>query len=209
MKKTDSVSKNTTELTALSAIILMTVFFVLNYYFNIEVLYIIAIIFLIIGFQFGVRVIVGNVVPRFKHKINVESKWFKTKSFEEKLFKKLNVKKWKNKAPVYDPEEFDFEKNTKDQLIINMCNAEIVHEVNILSGYISLIFAIFLGYVWLFFIGAILGTGMDLIFVIIQRFNRPRMIRYLNRKNYVNGEKKFDTWTLGMFLKVYQAEIKF
>lgn len=193
MKKTDSVSKNTTELTALSAIILMTVFFVLNYYFNIEVLYIIAIIFLIIGFQFGVRVIVGNVVPRFKHKINVESKWFKTKSFEEKLFKKLNVKKWKNKVPVYDPEEFDFEKNTEDQLIINMCNAEIVHEVNILSGYISLIFVIFLGYVWLFFIGAILGTGMDLIFVIIQRFNRPRMIRYLNRKNYVNGEKKFDT----------------
>ena len=185
MKKTDSVSKNTTELTALSAIILMTVFFVLNYYFNIEVLYIIAIIFLIIGFQFGVRVIVGNVVPRFKHKINVESKWFKTKSFEEKLFKKLNVKKWKNKAPVYDPEEFDFEKNTEDQLIINMCNAEIVHEINILSGYISLIFAIFLGYVWLFFIGAILGTGMDLIFVTIQRFNRPRMIRYLNRKNKV------------------------
>ena len=109
------------------------------------------------------------------------------------MFKKLNVKKWKNKAPVYDPEEFDFEKNTEDQLIINMCNAEIVHEVNILSGYISLIFVIFLGYVWLFFIGAILGTGMDLIFVIIQRFNRPRMIRYLNRKNYVNGEKKFDT----------------
>lgn len=185
MKRTDSVSKNTTELTALSSIILMTVFFVLNYYFNMEVLYIIAIIFLIIGFQFGARVIVGNVVPRFKHKINVKSKWFKTKSFEEHFFKKLNVKKWKNKAPVYDPEEFDFEKNTKEQLIINMCNAEIVHEVNILSGYISLIFAIFLGYVWLFLIGAILGTGMDLIFVTIQRFNRPRIVKYLNRKNNV------------------------
>ncbi len=183
MKKTDSVSKNTTELTALSAIILMVVFFVLNYYFNMKILYISAIVFLIIGFQFGIRVIVGNVVPRFKNKINIESEWFKTKSFEEEIFNRLNVKKWKNKAPVYDPEEFDFEKNTKEQLIINMCNAEIVHEVNILSGYISLIFSIFLGYAWLFLIGAILGTGMDLIFVIIQRFNRPRMIKYLNRKN--------------------------
>lgn len=183
MKKTDSASKNTTELTALSAIILMTVFFILNYYFKKEVLYIIAIIFLIIGFQFGIRVIVGNVVPRFKHKINVNSKWFKTKSFEEQIYKKLSVKKWKNKAPVYDPDEFDFKKNTKEQLIINMCNAELVHEFNILSGYISLVFAIVLGYVWLFLIGAILGTGMDLIFVIIQRFNRPRMIKYLDRKN--------------------------
>lgn len=112
--------------------------------------------------------------------------------FEERMFKKFNIKKWKNKAPVYEPEEFDIKKNNKEQLIINMCNAELVHEFNILFGYVSIVLSVFMGYVWLFIIASLLAGLVDCVFIMIQRYNRPRAMKLLFRVNEKKMNYKVD-----------------
>lgn len=191
-KNERSASRNLVEISAIISIAICVIIFFINYFFKFEYIYVLGLVFFLIGYQLSVRIVVGNIVPRFKKYINVDSKWFKSNKFEERMFKKFNVKKWKNKAPVYEPEEFDIKKNNKEQLIINMCNAELVHEFNILFGYVAIVLSLFMGYVWLFIIASFLAGLVDCIFIMIQRYNRPRAVKLLFRVNEKKKEYEVD-----------------
>lgn len=131
-------------------------------------------------YHFVMRLLVGLVCDKFV-KTNPESKWFNQRPFEKKLYKFLKVKKWKEYIPTYYPEAFDIEKNTLEQIEKNMCGAEVVHEIIMVLSFIPLLFAIPFGVFPVFFITSVIASLVDFVFVIVQRYNRPRIIKLRQR----------------------------
>ena len=134
-------------------------------------------------YHFAVRLLVGGVTNKIlNNKVDYNKIWFKQRKFEQKLYKKLKVKKWKAKVPTYEPELFSIDEHSLDEIAGAMCQSEIVHEINVLISFVPIIFSIFVGDFWVFFITSILSAMLDLVFVIIQRYNRPRVIRLMKMK---------------------------
>ena len=63
-----------------------------------------------------------------------------------------------------------------------MCQAELVHEVNIAVSFVPILFSVWVGALPVFVITSILAAGYDLLFVILQRYNRPRVLRLAMRR---------------------------
>ena len=136
-----------------------------------------------IMYHFWGRIIMGNVCNLFKKYINYNQWWFKEKKFESKLYKFLRVKKWKKNALTYNPELFDVKKRSLDDIANTMVKAELDHWINELISLSTLLFALIWGEFWIFLLTAIIAMLFDGQFIVIQRFNRPRVVRILNRKN--------------------------
>ena len=92
------------------------------------------------------------------------------------------MKNWKKRLPTYDPRQFSLKENTAQQVVRNMCGAEIVHEVIIVLSFVPISFSFLFGEFPVFLITSILAALYDSIFVIVQRYNRPRLIRILNKQ---------------------------
>lgn len=144
-----------------------------------EILYI---TFMTFSYHFIMRLIVGAVMfPLFKKKYDYNGKWFIQKPFEKKLYKFLKVKKWKEKVPSWSPGAFVLENNTLHNIAIGMCNAEAVHEVIVALSFVPILFSIKYGVPAVFIITSILASSVDMIFVIVQRYNRPRIVKLINK----------------------------
>ena len=134
-------------------------------------------------YHFSIRLIIGYLTDKiFRGKTNPKSKWFSPKKFEHRMYKTLKVHKWKKFVPTFDPEQFDIEKHSFDEIIRSMCVAEIVHEVIFIFALLPVFLAIPFGDFRVFFITSVLSAAFDLIFVILQRYNRPRILRLIERK---------------------------
>ena len=133
-------------------------------------------------YHFVMRLMVGLFCDKFVRP-NPESKWFSQRTFEKKLYKFLKVKKWKEYVPTYYPEAFDIEKNSPEKLEQSMCGAEIVHEIIMILSFIPLLFAISFGVFPVFFTTSVFASLVDSVFVIVQRYNRPRIIKLIRHKN--------------------------
>lgn len=134
-------------------------------------------------YHFGVRLLIGGIMQaKFKNKMNYRRKWFQPKAFETGLYKKLGVKKWKNKMPTYVPETFSLEKHTAEEVLGASCQAEAVHGINVIASFVPLFFSLTAGAFPVFLITSLLAAAFDMIFVIIQRYNRPRLLRLTNRR---------------------------
>lgn len=120
----------------------------------------------------------------FRKKFNYTSVWLAPKKFEAGLYKMLKVKNWKNKVPVYDIDEYSFEKHSLEEIIMNTCHAEVVHEVISVVSYVPILLGGLINHYKLIILTSIAFSCCHLIFVVIQRFNRPRIIKlYESRKN--------------------------
>ena len=64
-----------------------------------------------------------------------------------------------------------------------MCGAEVVHEIIMVLSFIPLLFAIPFGVFPVFFITSVIASLVDFVFVIVQRYNRPRIIKLIRHKN--------------------------
>lgn len=62
-----------------------------------------------------------------------------------------------------------------------MCQAEIVHEIIIVLSFVPLALIPRFGAAAVFVITSLLAAGLDLCFVILQRFNRPRILKISRR----------------------------
>ena len=134
-----------------------------------------------IMYHFWLRIIMGNVTKLFKNHINYKQNWFKEKEFEKDLYKLLRVKEWKGKALTYNPELFSLKDNSLDDIAHTMCKAELDHWVNEIISLTTLAFSLLWGEFWIFCITAIAAMIFDAQFIVIQRFNRPRIARILNK----------------------------
>lgn len=154
-----------------------------NSFYESGILFSVTITFGVTFYHFAMRLAVGYFIDKiFKNRIDYSNKWFSPKNFEKQLYKKLRVHKWKGKVPTFDPEQFDIEKHSFDEIIRSMCAAEIVHEVIFVFALLPVFLAIPFGDFWVFFITSVLSAAFDLIFVILQQYNRPRVIRLIKRK---------------------------
>lgn len=147
-------------------------------------------VFLTLSITFGtisyhliMRLLVGYVIEKgIKGPLNYKNAWFSPKAFEEKLYQNIKVKSWKDRAPTYKPDSFSLKKNSLEDIIQTMCISEIGHEIMILCSYFSLLFAIPFGEFWVFFLTAAAAGGVDTVFVILQRYNRPRLVKILEKR---------------------------
>ncbi|MBE6693031.1 MAG: hypothetical protein E7586_06935 [Ruminococcaceae bacterium] len=129
-------------------------------------------------YHFAIRLIIGYAVDGvFKNRMDYNKGWFKPKAFEEKLYQSLRVKNWKTKMPTAVPESFDLKNKTPYDVAGAMCQAEIVHEIIILASFLPIVATVWFGAFWVFFITSLLAALYDMVFVIIQRYNRPRILR--------------------------------
>ena len=131
-------------------------------------------------YHFAMRLLVGYFVS---NRFDPHARWFQQKPFEKTLYRKLGVKKWKDHMPTYAPSFFSLEKNTLEQVAKNMCQAEVVHEVIVVCSFLPLLLVIPWGEFWVFFITSIIAAGYDSIFIMMQRYNRPRIMKLLAYQN--------------------------
>ena len=134
-------------------------------------------------YHFAMRLLVGYAADRILHnKADYSRRWYQLLPFEQRLYRSLRVKKWKNHMPTYDPDCFDPKLHSWEEIAQAMCQAEIVHEVIVLLSFLPLLGAIPFGAFGIFLITSVLAACYDLCFVIMQRFNRPRILNLI-RKN--------------------------
>lgn len=118
----------------------------------------------------------------FHRQYDPTSGWFRQKPWEQKLYTRLKVKNWKAHVMTYDPREFSLQLHTPEEIVLNMCHAEAVHELIMVLSFTSLLFAIPFGSFGVFLITAVLAAMLDGTFVLLQRYNRPRMVRLIEKQ---------------------------
>lgn len=139
-----------------------------------------------IMYHFWVRIIMGNFSKLFKKHINYKQWWFKERNFEKKIYKLLKVKNWKDKALTYNPDSFSLKEHTLEEIANTMAKSEVDHWINEIISISTIFFAILWGNLWIFFITALAAMIFDSQFIIIQRYNRPRVIKAFERKKREN-----------------------
>ena len=137
-------------------------------------------------YHFVMRLLVGTVVNGImKNKANYKNIWFREKRFENKLYKLMRVRKWKKYLPTYDVNTFDTSQKTVQDIAEATCQAEIVHEVIMLFSLLPIVTIPFLGGAVSMIITSILAMLFDSLFVILQRYNRPKLIKVMKRFNKI------------------------
>lgn len=112
---------------------------------------------------------------------NNTNKWFRERNFEKPIYNVLNVGKWKDSVPNYDPDDFDIRSKKLSKIISNSCRVEVTHLAIIVLGFLPTLLPLFMsissgGFWVLFWISVVTGV-LELPFVIVQRYNRPRMLK--------------------------------
>lgn len=123
----------------------------------------------------------GNVSKLFP--IHHQQWWFQQWPFEPKLYQALRVKRWKDKALTYNPELFSVKDRTLEEIANTTAKAETDHWINELISLSTLLFAIPWGEFWIFALTAVFAMLFDAQFIVIQRYNRPRIVRLLKKQN--------------------------
>ena len=133
-------------------------------------------------YHFAVRLLVGHSVDAIcRNRMNYNRWWFRERKHEAKFYKFIGVKKWKKFLPTYNAEYYDVKKHSIEEIIQTTCQSEVVHEINMVLSFVPIIFTIWFGSLVAFIVTSCLAFCFDSLFVILQRFNRPRLRRLLRR----------------------------
>ena len=128
------------------------------------------------------RLTVGVAFNLFmKNRADYTGKWYQCRNWETKLYKWLRVKQWKSKLPSYQADYFDPKKHSWDEIAQAMCQAELVHEVIIVLSFVPILLSCWFGEFFVFLITSLGAAAFDMLFVMIQRYNRPRILKLINR----------------------------
>lgn len=130
------------------------------------------------AYHFVMRLAVGYIIPKLtNYDFDYRRRWFQPRNWESAFYKKLKIKNWKGKLPTYAPEQFSRSEHSLHRIIQNMCGAEIVHEIIMVLSFLPLLTVPLFGAFPVFLITSILAALYDSIFVMAQRYNRPRLVR--------------------------------
>lgn len=141
-----------------------------------------AITFGTVFYHFAMRLAVGYTVNAvFHNRMDYINRWFRERAFERKLYKSLNVKIWKEHIPTYAPENFDLKKHSAEDIIGAMCQAEIVHEIIMLLSLVPIVFTVWFGSFFVFLTTSVIAFMIDSVFVILQKYNRIRLLRLIRK----------------------------
>ena len=166
------------------SVALTAIFTVLYRLFPAGVLLSLAITFGTVGYHLWMRLLVGFCFNRFMaNRADYRAWWFRPRRWEAPLYQRLGVKKWKKHLPTYEPELFSPALHSWDEIAQAMCQSELVHETNMPLSFLPLLAVTKFGALPVFLITSVLAAVFDGVFVIIQRYNRPRIIRLLDRQH--------------------------
>ena len=133
-------------------------------------------------YHFSMRLAVGTIVNlMMKNKANHNNPWFREKNFEKRFYNLLHVRKWKKYIPTYNPDTFDTSKKTVKEIVGATCQAEIIHEIIMALSLLPIALIPFLGGAAAILITSFLSMLIDSVFVILQRYNRPKLVRTMDR----------------------------
>lgn len=93
------------------------------------------------------------------------------------------VKKWKKHLPTYNPKDYSVADRTVEEIVQVTCQAETVHEINMVLSFVPVVFTIWFGSLVAFLVTSAMAFCLDGLFVIMQRYNRPRLRRLLRKKH--------------------------
>ncbi len=173
----------TMKLTALASAVLTAVCAVIFLKTDIGVFLPLAITFGTVAYHFIMRLAVGYTVNGImRNRADCTKRWYQLHRCEEKLYRKLGVKTWKDKLPAYDPSLFSVKEHGFEDIAQATCQAEIVHEIIALLSFLPIIAVRWFGTAGVFIVTSVLSAGFDLMFVMIQRYNRPRLVRIAQKK---------------------------
>ena len=134
-------------------------------------------------YHFAVRLAVGLLIDaRYHNRMDYTRKWFRERAFEPKLYQKIGVKKWKKRLPTFSPQEFNLKSRSVAEVVQATCQSEVVHEVNMALSFIPAVFSLWFGSLDVFLLTSCAAFLFDSIFVIMQRYNRPRLMRLLEKQ---------------------------
>ncbi len=143
-------------------------------------IYTLAITFGTTFYHFAMRLVVGyGFHARFRNHIDHTRAWFHPRRFEPKLYALIQVRRWKKYVPSFAPATFQLERASVKQVVQAMCQSEIIHEVIMLLSFVPVLFSLWLGSFGIFLLTSLAASLLDSVFVILQRYNRPRLVRLI------------------------------
>lgn len=135
------------------------------------------------AYHFVMRLLVGYVIPKItNYDFDCRHPWFQPRNWEHGFYQKLKLRRWKGKLPTYAPEQFSLEKNSLHRIIQNMCGAEFVHEVIMLLSFLPVLMIPRFGVPGVFWATSVCAALFDSLFVMAQRYNRPRLVKLYQKK---------------------------
>lgn len=139
-----------------------------------------------ISYHFIMRLLIGYLFDlHMKNHADYTKSWYQIRTWENKFYDMIQVKKWKKHMPAYQPEYFSVKHNTWHEIAQAMCQAELVHETIIIFSFLPIFAARYVGGFFVFLLTSIGAALFDAMFVIIQRYNRPRFIRMIISSNAI------------------------
>lgn len=131
-------------------------------------------------YHFIMRWVVAFIYNSIMHnKADYRKRRYRVSEAEKKFYEKLRVKKWKKFMPTYNPCLFDPKQRTWDEIAQATCQAELGHETIAVLSFVPILAGRWLGGYPAFVITSVLAAMFDMIFVIMQRFNRQRILKLI------------------------------
>lgn len=148
-----------------------------------EALLSLAITFGTISYHIVMRLLVGLAYHiGMRNKANYRKRWYRVGKHEMAIYEALHVKRWKTKMPTFDGALFDPRAHTWDEIAQATCQAELVHETIAALSFLPIAAGVWFGAYPVFIITSVLAAACDLLFVIMQRYNRQRILKLLQRE---------------------------
>lgn len=138
-----------------------------------------AITFGTVFYHLAIRLMAGALIPTPKR---TDGRWFQPRSFEPGLYRILQVRRWKNRLPTFLPEQFSLRQVGVRGVLQNSCKAELVHQVIMVLSFLPVLAIPRLGAAGVFWGTSLLSALADGCFVVIQRYNRPRLLRLARKE---------------------------
>ena len=131
-------------------------------------------------YHFIMRWVVAFIYNSIMHnKADYRKRRYRVSEAEKKFYEKLRVKKWKKFMPTYNPGLFDPKQRTWDEIAQATCQAELGHETIAVLSFVPILAGHWLGGYPAFVITSVLAAMFDMIFVIMQRYNRQRILKLI------------------------------
>ena len=120
-----------------------------------------------------------------RNKAEYRRRWYRVGEREMAVYEALHVKKWKAKMPTFDGALFDPHAHTWDEIAQATCQAELVHETSAVLSFLPIAAGIRFGAYPVFIVTSLLAAAFDMLFVVMQRYNRQRILKLLQREKTV------------------------
>lgn len=132
------------------------------------------------AYHFIMRWVVAFIYNSIMHnRADYRKRWYQVGKTEKRFYEKLRVKKWKKFMPTYHPDLFDPKQRTWDEIAQATCQAELGHETIVVLSFAPIFAGHWLGGYPAFVITSVLAALFDMIFVIMQRYNRQRILKLI------------------------------